>query len=371
MLRFSGAGVSDVGRVRPHNEDSAFHGPYVAVWPTASGAPPPARSPPPPRRTSSRHRAGAVRRRPRRRRWCAPFEDAHACLRPVSRATTSRAGMATTLTAVVTDGRGSCWGMSATAAPTSCATACCARSRRTTPTSSTSSTPASSTRDAVRSPVEQHRAALAGRRPGPGRRRHRAGRPAGDRLLLCSDGLTDLVADERIAEVLRLVDPHSAAAVLTQSALLAGGQDNITAWCSTSSTARWSSATGGCWARWSTCQRRRPGRVRLTSSCREVSDVERPALEGTVAVRGDRRLSFAEFGSPRGPGVVWMHGTPGARRQIPLEARAYAERARPAHHRPRPARDRVLDARTSTPTSSTGPATSSSCSTPSAIDTSG
>ena len=31
MLRFSGAGVSDVGRVRPHNEDSAFHGPYVAV----------------------------------------------------------------------------------------------------------------------------------------------------------------------------------------------------------------------------------------------------------------------------------------------------------------------------------------------------
>ena len=31
MLRFSGGGVSDVGRVRPHNEDSAFHGPYVAV----------------------------------------------------------------------------------------------------------------------------------------------------------------------------------------------------------------------------------------------------------------------------------------------------------------------------------------------------
>ena len=51
----------------------------------------------------------------------------------------------------------------------------------------------------------------------------------GDRLLLCSDGLTDLVADERIDDVLRLVDPHSAAAVLTQSALLAGGKDNITA----------------------------------------------------------------------------------------------------------------------------------------------
>ena len=31
MLRFSGAGVSDVGLVRSDNEDSAFVGPYVAV----------------------------------------------------------------------------------------------------------------------------------------------------------------------------------------------------------------------------------------------------------------------------------------------------------------------------------------------------
>jgi len=56
-----------------------------------------------------------------------------------------------------------------------------------------------------------------------------------------------------------------------------------------------------------------------------MTDVKRPALEGSVAVRGDRRLSFAEYGSRRGPAIVWMHGTPGARRQIPLEARAYAE----------------------------------------------
>jgi len=54
--------------------------------------------------------------------------------------------------------------------------------------------------------------------------------------------------------------------------------------------------------------------------------VERPRLEGTVAVRGGRRLGFAEFGIARGPAIVWMHGTPGARRQIPLEARAYADR---------------------------------------------
>ena len=56
-----------------------------------------------------------------------------------------------------------------------------------------------------------------------------------------------------------------------------------------------------------------------------MKDVKRPALEGSVAVRDGRRLSFAEYGSPRGSAIVWMHGTPGARRQIPFEARAYAE----------------------------------------------
>ena len=56
-----------------------------------------------------------------------------------------------------------------------------------------------------------------------------------------------------------------------------------------------------------------------------MSSVKRPALEGSVAVRDDRRLSFAEYGSTRGSALIWMHGTPGARRQIPLEARAYAE----------------------------------------------
>ena len=51
----------------------------------------------------------------------------------------------------------------------------------------------------------------------------------------------------------------------------------------------------------------------------------RPTLEGNVAVRDGRRLSFAEYGSHRGPAIVWMHGTPGARRQIPFDARDYAE----------------------------------------------
>lgn len=50
----------------------------------------------------------------------------------------------------------------------------------------------------------------------------------GDRFLICSDGLTDLVDDARIGSVLRTHEPENAAAMLTQHALAAGGRDNIT-----------------------------------------------------------------------------------------------------------------------------------------------
>jgi len=50
----------------------------------------------------------------------------------------------------------------------------------------------------------------------------------------------------------------------------------------------------------------------------------KPRLEGTVGLADGRRIGFAEFGDPRGRALVWLHGTPGARRQIPHEARAYA-----------------------------------------------
>lgn len=53
--------------------------------------------------------------------------------------------------------------------------------------------------------------------------------------------------------------------------------------------------------------------------------IDRPKLEGNITVGDDRRLGFAEFGDPHGRAIFWLHGTPGARRQIPTEARAYAE----------------------------------------------
>jgi PPM family protein phosphatase len=51
----------------------------------------------------------------------------------------------------------------------------------------------------------------------------------GDRILLCSDGLTNEIADERISETLDTVDdPREAARTLVRAAVEHGGNDNVT-----------------------------------------------------------------------------------------------------------------------------------------------
>lgn len=55
-----------------------------------------------------------------------------------------------------------------------------------------------------------------------------------------------------------------------------------------------------------------------------MSLITAPRVEGTIRVRGGRKLSFAEFGPLHGRPFVWLHGTPGARRQIPEAARVAA-----------------------------------------------
>jgi protein phosphatase len=50
----------------------------------------------------------------------------------------------------------------------------------------------------------------------------------GDQVLLCSDGLTDLVAEREIAAILMAADPQSACEGLVEAANRAGGIDNIT-----------------------------------------------------------------------------------------------------------------------------------------------
>ncbi len=51
---------------------------------------------------------------------------------------------------------------------------------------------------------------------------------AGDRYLLCSDGLSGVVSDETLAETLRIPDPQQCANRMIDLALRGGGPDNIT-----------------------------------------------------------------------------------------------------------------------------------------------
>jgi protein phosphatase len=50
----------------------------------------------------------------------------------------------------------------------------------------------------------------------------------GDRFLLCSDGLTDMVEEQRIAEILAAEGATDLASVLVDEALAEGGSDNVT-----------------------------------------------------------------------------------------------------------------------------------------------
>jgi serine/threonine protein phosphatase PrpC len=49
-----------------------------------------------------------------------------------------------------------------------------------------------------------------------------------DRLLLCSDGLSDFVAEELLADAMKIVDLAECADRLISLALEAGGRDNVT-----------------------------------------------------------------------------------------------------------------------------------------------
>lgn len=51
-----------------------------------------------------------------------------------------------------------------------------------------------------------------------------------------------------------------------------------------------------------------------------------PRHEGVVMLPGGRSVGYAEFGRPDGRPLLWFHGTPGARRQIPPDIDAEADR---------------------------------------------
>lgn len=55
-----------------------------------------------------------------------------------------------------------------------------------------------------------------------------------------------------------------------------------------------------------------------------LSDRQAPFREHSVPVAAGRVLGIAEFGDPDGLPVLWFHGTPGSRRQVPFAARDHA-----------------------------------------------
>lgn len=232
MLRFSGAGVSEVGLVRAHNEDAAFHGPYVAVIADGVGGAAAGE-------VASATSAYAVAATALARFGDDPVEvirrglaAARDSLRIGVAVDAERAGMATTLSVLVCDGQRVILGHLGDSR------VYLVREGRLRQVSHDHTYVQHLLDSGQLSPDRAmghpwRNIVLRSLDGGP---KAETGEPdlvdldlrAGDRLLLCTDGLTDLVDDDRICEVLRLKDPHSAAAVLTHAALLAGGKDNIT-----------------------------------------------------------------------------------------------------------------------------------------------
>lgn len=231
MLRFSGRGVTDTGLVREHNEDAAFVGPSVAL--VADGVGGAAAG-----EVASATAAYVVAATALSRVGGHPetvlrmaAEAARANLVAGVRQDATREGMATTLSAVVCDGRRVVLGHVGDSR------AYLLRGGRLRQVSRDHTwvqqlvdegriTPEAASRHpwrnvVVRSldgsdvmPVELDLVDLDAR--------------DGDRLLLCSDGLTDLVPDSRIEELLEQQPPEGAAEALVRAALAAGGRDNVT-----------------------------------------------------------------------------------------------------------------------------------------------
>ena len=57
-----------------------------------------------------------------------------------------------------------------------------------------------------------------------------------------------------------------------------------------------------------------------------VAENPLPRVEGTIPLPDGRALGYAEFGDEHGVLVLWFHGSPGARRQVPPVARSAADR---------------------------------------------
>jgi protein phosphatase len=230
VLRFSGAGVSDVGRKRSHNEDSGFVGPYVAIVADGVGGAAAGEV----ASATAAYAASAVAlgwfgEQPERV-LAEAYVAAAAGVRLGVQRDLERLGMATTLTMLVTDGRhvtlghvGDSRGYLFRDGELHQITQDHTYVQHLVDTGKLAADARASHpwRNVVLRSVD-------GDPEGGGLDIIRLDVRLGDMLLLASDGLTDLVPDAAVAEVLAAEDCDDAAATLTQRALDAGGHDNIT-----------------------------------------------------------------------------------------------------------------------------------------------
>lgn len=235
MLRFSGAGFSDVGHVRDHNEDAGFVGTTLGL--VADGVGGAAAG-----EVASATVASAVvetvlgpagdpgHARTPEQVLVAGADRARAGIRRAIQRDLTRLGMATTLTVLLCDGERAVLGHVGDS-----------RAYR---LRSGVLEQLSTDHTYVAHLVESGQLAREAVPRHPWRNvvlRSVDGDPAdqgldllpvrlraGDRYLLCSDGLTDMVADEVIGEVLGRGDPDAAGTALVDHALAAGGRDNVT-----------------------------------------------------------------------------------------------------------------------------------------------
>ena len=230
MVRFSGFGRSEVGHVRHHNEDSGFVGQSCLV--VADGVGGAAAG-----EVASATTAYAVAASALASTGTAPVDTLGSAVRLAQqqiargvRERPARTGMATTLTAMVTDG----W---------RCALAHVGDSRGYLWRDGTLQ-PITRDHTFVQRLVDEGTLAADEVRSHPWRNVvlrsldgdvHETGDLAvldlvpGDRVLLASDGLTDLVSTQRIAAFLAThADDEEATSALVRSALDAGGRDNVT-----------------------------------------------------------------------------------------------------------------------------------------------
>jgi len=227
MLRFRSAGRSDVGPVRDGNEDAGFAGPYLQVVADGVGG----------------EAAGEVASATAAYVTCAltmaPYTDllsvlaeavalSHEQLALGSDLAPARAGMATTLTALLTDGSQVALahvGDSRAYRLRDGALVQLSRDHTFVQTLVDGGviTPSEARTHPRRNVVLQ---AVDGVRPAHPDLTIVDVRP-GDRVLVCSDGLTDVVEDDAIRSCLA-DDPLIAAGRLVDAALAAGARDNVT-----------------------------------------------------------------------------------------------------------------------------------------------